>query len=168
MIKRTIKLVFAVMLFMSLWLIHSLSADAEVNVNINIGPPPVFAIPAPPEVIVIPGTYVYFVPDIDVDIIFYHGYWYRPHRDHWYRAGSYNGPWDYIVRERMPVVILNLPPDFRHKPPRHSRIPYGHLKKNWSGWEKERHWDDDHRHRDNDNDHEGRGKGKGKEKRHRD
>ncbi|MBI5056404.1 MAG: hypothetical protein HZB61_07305 [Nitrospirae bacterium] len=168
MIKRTIKLMFASLLFMFLCLIHPLSADAEVNVNINIGPPPVFEIPAPPEVLVIPGTYAYFVPDIDVDIIFYHGYWYRPHRDHWYRASSYNGPWGYIVRERVPVVILNLPPDYRHIPPRHSRIPYGHLKENWRGWEKEKHWDDEHRHRDNDDDHEGRGKGKGKEKHHHD
>lgn len=115
---------------------------AEVNVNIGINVPlPGFVFHGPPAVALIPGTYAYAVPDVEIDILFYHGYWYRPHRDRWYRSASYNGPWGHIAHRRVPAAIIGLPPDYRHFPPGHSRIPYGHVKKNWRNWEKHRHWD---------------------------
>jgi len=101
-------------------MIYAPVSSAEVNVSIGIGvPAPVVFIPAPPPVVihapppvvVIPGTYVYFAPDIGVDIFFYHGYWYRPHRGHWYRARGYDGPWDNIRRSRVPHVVRDFPPD---------------------------------------------------------
>jgi hypothetical protein len=67
-----------------------------VGPNVPYGPPPPYAVSAPPEVVPVPGTYVYFVPDIGVDILFYHGYWYRPYGGGWYRAPSYSGPWVYL------------------------------------------------------------------------
>ncbi len=156
-----VRLVFAGALLMSLELTYPCRVDAEVNVNINIGSPPAYVISAPPEVVVIPGTYVYVVPDIEVDIIFYQGYWYRPHKGYWYMSRSYNGPWVNIVRKRVPVVILNLPPDYRHIQPGHTRIPYGQLKKKWKDWEKERYRDDDHHEKEwKKENHKGKGKGK--------
>jgi len=160
MMKSIARLVFAGALLMSLGLTYPCRVNAGLNVNINIGPPPVYVIPAPPEVVVIPRTYVYYVPNIEVDIIFYHGYWYRPHKEYWYRSRGYNGPWVYIVREKIPVVILNLPPDYRHIPPGHTRIPYGQLKKEWKNWEKGKYWDkDDHHKKEWEKEHH---KGKGK------
>lgn len=103
--------------------------------------PSPLTIPAPPPMYVIPRTYVYFAPEIDVDIFFYQGYWYRPYREHWYRSGAYNGKWVYIAPNRVPPVLLNLPPDFRHVPPGHRHIPYGQVEKNWKAWEKEEHWE---------------------------
>ena len=121
-------------------------AEVDVKVGINV-PLPAFVFQAPPAVVFIPGTYVYTVPDVDIDIVFYQGYWYRPYRDYWYRSTSYNGPWRHIVRERVPGVFFNLPPDYRHVPPGHQRIPYGQVKKNWKHWERERYWDrHDYRH----------------------
>jgi hypothetical protein len=122
---------------------HSSRAIGEVNINvgINIPPPPPLAIPAPPPMFVIPRTYVYFAPEVDVDTLFYQGYWYRPYQGHWYRSGSYNGKWVYIGPNRVPPVLLSLPPDFRHVPPGHRHIPYGQLKKNWKAWEKEKYWE---------------------------
>jgi hypothetical protein len=115
---------------------------AEVNVNIGVNVPlPGFVFPAPPAVVLIPGSYVYAVPDVDIDIIFYGGHWYRPHGDRWYRSASYNGPWGHIGHHRVPAVIIGLPPNYRHIPPGHQRIPYGHLKKNWKEWETHRYWD---------------------------
>ena len=118
-------------------------AGAEVNINVGIKlpPPPPLVIPAPPPVFVIPRTYVYFAPEVDVDIFFYHGYWYRPHQGHWYRSRNYNERWVYISPKKVPTVLLNLPPDFRHVPPGHRHIQHGHLKKSWSAWEKEKYWD---------------------------
>ncbi len=114
--------------------------NAEVNVNINI-PLPGLVISAPPAMVVIPGTYVYYPPDVQVDIFFYHGYWYRPYGGAWYRATGYNGPWYGIEHRWVPHALIDLPPEHRHLPPGHERMPYGQVKKNWRTWEKERHWD---------------------------
>ena len=75
----------------------------EGGVNVNVGEGgvqvsvrnnlPVVRFVAPPDVVVIPGTYVYMVPDNDVDVLFYQGYWWRPYEGHWYRSDDYNGPW---------------------------------------------------------------------------
>ena len=122
------------------------SSRAEVNVSVGINvpvPPPLF-IPAPPELVIIPGTYAYYPPGVDVDIVFYHGYWYRPYDNYWYRATSYNGPWHYVVRERVPQYIFNLPPDYRRVYHDNPRIPYGHVHKNWNKWERDKYWDKRH------------------------
>jgi hypothetical protein len=124
--------------------------SARVSVNIGIGVPlPQVVIPVPPRVVihepppvvVIPGTYVYFAPDAGVDIFFYHGYWYRPHRGYWYRARGYNGPWDNIEGARVPHVVRDLPPDFRHTVRHQDRIRHVDLQRNWKTWEHEKHWE---------------------------
>lgn len=118
------------------------SAQAEVNVNvgINVPPPPKYVFVKPPAVYVVPN-YTYFVPDIDIDIFFFRNYWYRPYGGYWYRSTSYNGPWGHIVREKVPVEIINMPSNYKQVPPGHQRIPYGQLKKNWKTWERDKHWD---------------------------
>ncbi len=118
------------------------SAQSTGGVDINIGiyaPPPPFVVPAPPPVILIPETYVYYVPDIEVDILFYHGYWYRPHEGRWYIAQHYNGPWGYLAPQKVPRDLIRLPPNYHNIPPGHQRIPHEDLKKNWGRWERERH-----------------------------
>lgn len=116
------------------------AANAEINLNIGINLPAA-VIASPPEVMLIPGTYVYFAPSLDLDIFFFSGYWYRPDRGRWYRANDYNGSWAVISTERVPRVVLHVPTDFRRTPPGHERIPYGQLKKHWKEWERDRHWD---------------------------
>lgn len=115
------------------------NAGVDVSVGVNV-PLPLYVAPAPPPVVVIPGSYVYYVPDVDVDILFYHGYWYRPHGQYWYRSSSYNGPWHHMAPHGVPHALVSLPPNYRHMPPRYGKIPYGHLKKNWAKWERERYW----------------------------
>jgi hypothetical protein len=102
-------------------------------------PLPLLNIPAPPFVVLIPGIYVYFVPDVAVDLLFYHGYWYRPLADRWYRGTHYNGPWVGISRHRVPPALLNLPHDYHRLHPGYERIPHGKLMKHWRAWERERH-----------------------------
>jgi hypothetical protein len=115
---------------------------AQVDVN---APPPEYMFPTPPQVAVIPGTYVYVVPGIDMDILFYHGYWYRPYAGRWYFAQSYNGPWVFLDPVRVPRVLLVLPPNYRILSLRYPRIPYVYLLRNWARWERERYW---HRNRE--------------------
>ncbi len=130
-------------------------AMAGVQVDVNIGLPSPFVFPAPPPVVVIPGTYVYLVPDIDVSILFYHGYWYRPHGGHWFRAHSYDGPWVFVGPKHVPRAFMRLPPHYRSVPPGYHRISHGELNANWGKWERKKHWNKDNAWRAGWRGHEG-------------
>src|SRR5512139_976789 len=64
-------------------------AGVSININFPLPPPIVFA--APPSVIVLPDTDdVYVDPDIDVDLFFWNGWWWRPWEGRWYRSRYYD------------------------------------------------------------------------------
>ena len=121
-------------------IVFSAQSDARVDVSIGINLP-AYTFAAPPPLVVIPGTYAYFVPGIELDVLFYRGYWYRPYEGLWYRARAYNGPWAYIAPARVPRGILELPPGYRHVPPGQRYLPYKEYNKNWRRWERERYWE---------------------------
>lgn len=119
------------------------TATAVVNINVGVfAPPPPVAMPGPPVMAVIPATeYVYYAPDVSAGLFFYHGYWWRPHKGHWYRAHSYKGPWRYIDKHHTPTPILRLPAGYRNVPPGHYKVSHRQMKKHWKQWERKRHWD---------------------------
>jgi hypothetical protein len=119
-------------------------AAVSVGVGINL---PAYRFAAPPPMVVIPGTYAYFAPEATVDIVFYQGYWYRPYEGRWFRARAYNGPWGILAPARVPRVLIDLPPDYRHAYREHPRIGYRDFNKNWRRWERDRHWERDERWR---------------------
>jgi len=135
---KNVALMFAVLLLLVL---AYQPAQAGVNVGVSVGLP-VFTFPAPPQLAVIPGTYAYYVPGVDMDILFYGGRWYRPYGGRWYWARGYNGPWVVAGRGFVPAPLYRLPRDYRHYPVYH-RIPYYDLNRNWRTWERDRHWDRD-------------------------
>ncbi len=110
--------------------------DRERSVAIT---PPAVRIMESPDVLPIPGRYVYFIPDIDADIFFYHDSWYRFYKGRWFASDGYNGPWDYI--RRVPSAIKDVPLDYRTVPSRFQRIPYGEVRNKWDRWEQEKHWE---------------------------
>ena len=142
-IKIGLALIGAIFITLT-WSVDPSSAGVNVHVGIGIPLPPPLVIPVPPPVVPIPRTSVYFPPTIDVEILFFGGYWYRPYQDHWFRARSYNGPWVFVESHRVPHAVISLPPDYRHIPPGYRHIPYGQFKKNWGRWDRERYWDRDH------------------------
>jgi hypothetical protein len=116
-------------------------SEARVNVNIGVNLP-AYRFAAPPEVVVIPGTYVYMVPDIDVDVLFFQGYWWRPYEGHWYRSRNYKGSWTYVAPSRIPRGLRELPQDYRSRlSPDYDRVPHRDVQRNWRKWEKEKYWD---------------------------
>jgi hypothetical protein len=141
---RTKNLAFCVaaglVLAAGMWVPSNARAGVNVNIGINLAPP-AYVIHEPPPVVVIPGSYVYFVPGIQLDILFYRGDWYRPYEGRWYRGRSYNGPWQHISAPRVPSAILHLPPDYRRARHAYRSIPYGQMERNWRTWERERYWD---------------------------
>ena len=141
------KLLFGTIL-LALALVFPISTMAGVDVGINISLPPPIVFAAPPEVVVIPETYVYAVPDLDVDIFFYNGWWWRPWEGRWYRSRHYNSGWVYY--RRVPSFYTRVPSSWRNDyrdhrwgghPWNHQRIPHQQLQRNWSNWEKSKHWE---------------------------
>jgi hypothetical protein len=141
------KTLFRTILLASI-LLFPVPTMAEVNIGINIPLPPLIVFASPPEVVVIPETYVYVVPDSDVDIFFYDGWWWRPWEGRWYRSRRYDSGWGYY--RRVPSFYGRVPSswrnDYRERRWRghswnHQRIPSHQLQRNWSTWKKNNHWE---------------------------
>ena len=95
------------------------------------GPPPIRAA-APLELVVIPGTRVYFVPGLSFDIFFYNDYWWSPRGNHWYGSKAYNGPWGIVEQRYVPAPVHRVPNDYWIRYEKEKRIPYGQWKKQWN------------------------------------
>jgi hypothetical protein len=141
------KRLFLGALLLALVLVTPIPAMARVGVSVSITLPPiVFA--APPALIVLPETYVYVVPDVDMDIFFYNGWWWRPWEGRWYRSRYYDRSW---ARYRsVPSFYREIPSDWRddyrdHRWRGHQwnyqPIPHQQVQRNWRSWEKSRHWE---------------------------
>ena len=135
---------------MTLVIIAPISTKAEVNVDVHIAlplPPPIL-FPAPPVMVVLPETYVYVAPDVDVDIFFYNGWWWRPWEGRWYRSRYHNTGWAHY--KSVPSFYARVHPGWRNDyrdrrwkghPWNHQRIPHQQVQGNWQSWEKNRHWE---------------------------
>jgi len=136
-------------LFLALSTLIPNPSMAGVNVNIGISLPPLIAFQAPPEVIVIPDTnYVYAVPDINVDLYFWNGWWWRLWNGRWYRSQYYDRGWGYY--NRVPRFYYDVNPRWRRYYRERSwyghrwdyqRIPHRQLQQNWEHWENNRNWE---------------------------
>lgn len=123
-------------------------AKAEISVNIGISLPPLIEFSAPPELIVLPGTYVYVAPDVNEDIYFYGGWWWRPWEGHWYRSRNYGSGWSYY--RSVPTFYREIPSGWRDdyrdhrwqgRPWNHQQLPSRQVQRNWKGWKDNRHWE---------------------------
>jgi len=142
------KLFFGTLLF-ALIIVVPIPTMARVDVNVSIGLPPHIVFAAPPDVIVIPDTRaVYVVPDIDVDLFFWNGWWWRLWEGRWYRSHYYNRGWGYY--NNVPSFYFDVDPGWRGYYRDHNwyghrwnyeRIPNQRLQKNWKGWHNNRHWE---------------------------
>jgi len=141
-------LLFAAML----WVLPGCAPQSYAGVRVNVGDEGVHvtvrsSLPAvrftePPDLVVIPGTYVYMVPDNEVDVLYFQDSWWRPYEGHWYRSRDYNGQWSYADPATVPGNLRALPQDYRHyRSVGSGRIPHDDVQRNWRQWEKEKRWD---------------------------
>ncbi len=99
--------------------------------------------------IVMPDTNdVYVAPDIDVDLFFWNGWWWRLWEGRWYRSHYYNRGWGYY--NNVPSFYFDVDPGWRGYYRDHNwyghrwnyeRIPYQRLQQNWKSWQNDRHWE---------------------------
>jgi hypothetical protein len=141
------KILFGTMLLA--WvMVAPIPTMAGISINIGIPLPPPIVFRAPPQVIVIPDADdVYAVPDIDVDVFFWNGWWWRPWEGRWYRSRYYNRGWAYY--DGIPTFYFDVDPGWRGFYRNHSwhehrwnfrRIPTSRLQKNWKSWHDNRYW----------------------------
>src|ERR1700737_1967258 len=94
-----------------LWMLCSItSAAAQVSVGIefpgvNIG----INLPAYPQLVPVPGYPVYYAPQMNSNYFFYDGMYWVYQRDNWYASTWYNGPWDLVSPEEVPLFVLRVP-----------------------------------------------------------
>jgi len=129
-------------------LVFPLPTMAGVDVGVSVSLPPLIVFASPPEVVVIPETYVYVVPDVDANIFFYDGWWWRLWEGRWYRSRRYDSGWGYY--RRVPSFYGRVPSGWRNDYRNHrwgghqwnyQRIPHQQLQQNWSTWKKSNHWE---------------------------
>ena len=142
------KLFFRTILLAGL-IVFPIMSMAQVNVQVNVPiplPPPIPFI-APPNVVVLPGTDVYVVPDVEEEIFFRQGWWWRPWGGHWYRSKYNDHGWAYY--RGNPSWYRGIPRDWRHNYSNHiwggrpwnpPHINHGNLNNHWRGG----HWRNDH------------------------
>src|SRR4030043_1289949 len=141
------KLLFGIML-LALVIVVPIPTMAQVDIRIIFPLPPPIVFAAPPELIVIPETYVYVVPDIDVDFFFWNGWWWRLWEGRWYRSHYYNRGWGYY--NAVPSFYFDVDPGWRGYYRDHNwyghrwnyeRIPHERFQQNWKRWHNDRHWE---------------------------
>ncbi len=86
-------------------------AEARVGITINIGPPP--------QLVVVPGTPVFYAPALPYNYFVYGGQYYLFANGAWFFAPAYNGPWAPIAVEYVPRPILSVPVRYYPAPPPH-------------------------------------------------
>ena len=64
----------------------SVRAQIGVSVGVNVPLPPPIVFSGPPEVVVLPESNVYVVPEVEADVFFSQGWWWRPWQGRWYRS----------------------------------------------------------------------------------
>ena len=117
-------------------------AEISVNIGFNVG--------AYPELVAVPDYPVYYAPQLEGNLFFYDGLYWVFAQDRWYSSSWYNGPWDSIDRESVPLFILRIPVRFYRQPPSYFNGWSPDAPPRWGshwgqGWEQEHrgwsHWD---------------------------
>jgi hypothetical protein len=104
--------------------------------------------PVYPRLVRVPGYPVYYDPRVDSNDFFYDGLYWVFQEEDWYASTWYNGPWDLVEPDYVPLYVLRVPVRYYRKPPPyfrgwHTDAPprwgdhWGHeWKQRRSGWDK--------------------------------
>lgn len=136
---------------LSLLLVPLISARAQVSVGIgfpgiNIG----INVSAYPHLVPVPGYPVYYDPQANWNYFFYDGLYWVYQADNWYASSWYNGPWQLVEPEVVPLFVLRVPVRYYRQPPVYFRGWPGDSPPRWGehwgrDWEAHRrgwdHWD---------------------------
>jgi hypothetical protein len=98
--------------------------SAQAQVSIGIGLPGIdigINVPVYPELVPVPGYPVYYDPRANMNYFFYDGAYWVYQGDHWYASSWYNGPWQLVGPDQVPLFVLRVPVRYYRQPPAYFR-----------------------------------------------
>ena len=87
--------------------------DGHVTLGIGFG----MDVPALPRLVRVPGLPAYYAPDLSANYFFHDGLYWVYADDNWYASTWFNGPWELIERDRVPLFVLRIPLRYYRTPP---------------------------------------------------
>lgn len=93
------------------------TAEAQISVGISIG----INVPVYPQLVRMPGYPVYYDPRASSNYFFYDGLYWVFRDDNWYSSAWYNGPWQAIGPQDVPLFVLRIPVRYYRNPPSYFR-----------------------------------------------
>ena len=98
-----------ILLGLLLW--AAIPAKAELSIGIHVS---LF-----PQLVMVPGYPVYYAPELESNYFFYDGAYWVYASDHWYSSYWYDGPWEFMDPEFVPLYVLRVPVRYYRRPPRY-------------------------------------------------
>jgi len=99
--------------FILLWMLFLSVTSARAQVSVDIG----INLPLYPELVRVPGYPVYYAPRLNSNFFFYDGMYWVYQRDNWYASSWYNGPWELVAPDFVPLFVLRVPVRYYRNPP---------------------------------------------------
>src|SRR5450759_35459 len=103
-----------------LWILLCSITPAAAQVSIGIGLPGVsigINLPVYPQLVAVPGYPVYYAPQMTSNYFFYDGMYWVYEGDNWYASSWYNGPWELVDANVVPLFLLRIPVRYYRHPP---------------------------------------------------
>lgn len=72
-----------------------------------------------PQMVRVPGYPVYYASDVHANLFFYDGMYWAYQDDNWYASSWYNGPWQSVSPDFVPLYVLRVPVRYYRSPPRY-------------------------------------------------
>ncbi|GAB2898441.1 hypothetical protein GCM10027202_27910 [Microvirgula curvata] len=111
-------------LLVALSLMLGPAACTQARIGIGVATPGLaigIDIPVYPDLVRVPGYPVYYYPDAGTNYFFYDGLYWVFQGDNWYRSNRYNGPWQWVGPEYVPLYVLQVPVRYYRYPPPYFR-----------------------------------------------
>src|SRR3989442_8640223 len=100
----------------------SMAGPAQAHVNVNIGVPgPPIVVPAPPRLVIVPSTPVFYAPEVEYNYFVYENQHYIFRDGRWFAARTYRGPWRLVAIDRIPRPVAAVPVAYYKVPPGHAK-----------------------------------------------
>ncbi len=93
------------------------------------------------DLVVIPGTYVYWFDAGNGDVYFYRGTWWRVSGNAWYKASLHSGPWVTVSVSVVPQSVRNVPHNWKSRSNDAPHVHWFDTRYQWQKWEQDRHWE---------------------------
>jgi hypothetical protein len=107
-------------LALALLMLPAAPGFAQVNIGIGVSLPGVnigIDVPTYPDLVPVPGYPVYYAPGMDANYFFYDGMYWDFDGNNWYASTWYNGPWQMVDPNSVPLYVLRVPVEYYRLPP---------------------------------------------------